>query len=234
MQLLPHIVKPYLTGLHLGSYTYLFSNILDHTISRENTLELIKKNPQLYVDSTISNFINLIGLSPIYYIFAENILLRDKSVHIQWLRTLAIVLTHNVLFYKIHKTFHEITPLYAIHKFHHRFVRPIPSNGNAVTILEYNIAYVAPFLIGALFFRPNGVSFQLSIAIISILNSFVHCIPLKNIRLFPFFVVPNDHLVHHEKLTEKYASPLLNVDYLANFFLMNSKESKKYTYTNGI
>ena len=47
MQLLPHIVKPYLTGLHLGSYTYLFSNILDHTISRENTLELIKKNPQL-------------------------------------------------------------------------------------------------------------------------------------------------------------------------------------------
>ena len=234
MQLLPHIVKPYLTGLHLGSYTYLFSNILDHTISRENTLELIKKNPQLYVDSTISNFINLIGLSPIYYIFAENILLRDKSVHIQWLRTLAIVLTHNVLFYKIHKTFHEITPLYAIHKFHHRFVRPIPSNGNAVTILEYNIAYVAPFLIGALFFRPNGVSFQLSIAIISILNSFVHCIPLKNIRLSPFFVIPNDHLVHHEKLTEKYASPLLNVDYLANFFLMNSKESKKYTYTNGI
>ena len=223
MQLLPHIVKPYLTGLHLGSYTYLFSNILDHTISRENTLELIKKNPQLYVDSTISNFINLIGLSPIYYIFAENILLRDKSVHIQWLRTLAIVLTHNVLFYKIHKTFHEITPLYAIHKFHHRFVRPIPSNGNAVTILEYNIAYVAPFLIGALFFRPNGVSFQLSIAIISILNSFVHCIPLKNIRLFPFIVVPNDHLVHHEKLTEKYASPLLNVDYLANFFLMKSK-----------
>ena len=75
---------------------------------------MFKKDPQLYVDSTISNFINLIGLSPIYYIFAENILLRDKSVHIhiQWLRTLAIVLTHNVLFYKIHKTFHEITPLY--------------------------------------------------------------------------------------------------------------------------
>jgi sterol desaturase/sphingolipid hydroxylase (fatty acid hydroxylase superfamily) len=234
MQLLPHIVKPYLTGLHLGSYTYLFSNILDHTISRENTLELIKKNPQLYVDSTISNFINLIGLSPIYYIFAENILLRDNSVHIQWLRTLAIILTHNVLFYKIHKTFHEFTPLYAIHKFHHRFVKPIPSNGNAVTILEYNIAYVAPFLLGALLFRPNSASFQLSIAIISILNSFVHCIPLKNIKLFNILVEPNDHLVHHEKLTEKYASPLLNVDYLANFFLMNSKESKKYKYTNGI
>ena len=43
MKLVPHIVKPYISGLHLGSYTYLFSNILDHTISREQTMELIQK-----------------------------------------------------------------------------------------------------------------------------------------------------------------------------------------------
>lgn len=221
MKLLPYIMKPYLTGLHLGSYTYLFSNILDHTISREDTMELIKKNPQLYIDSSVSNFINLIGLSPIYYIVADNVLLRDKTVHIQLLKVLAIVLTHNILFYKIHKTFHEIKPLYFIHKFHHRFIKPIPSNGNAVSILEYNIAYVAPFLFGAFFFNPNSISFQLAIAIISILNSFVHCIPLKNIRLFKFLVEPNDHLIHHEKLTTKYSSPLLNVDYLVN---SNNKE----------
>lgn len=234
MILTSQIIKPYIAGLHLGSYTYLFSNILDHTISRAQTLELIEKNPKLYIQSTVSNFINLIGLSPIYYIIADNVLLNDKSVHIQFMKTLAIVLTHNIIFYKLHKIFHENKNLFFIHKFHHKFIKPIPSNGNAVSIHEYNIAYVAPFLIAAMIFKPNGVSFQLAIAIISFLNSLVHCGPLKNIRLFPLFVEPNHHLIHHEKLTTKYASPFLNVDYLRDFFLMNSEESKKYKYTNGI
>ena len=43
MILTSQIIKPYIAGLHLGSYTYLFSNILDHTISRTQTLELIEK-----------------------------------------------------------------------------------------------------------------------------------------------------------------------------------------------
>jgi len=214
MKLTTKIIKPYITGLHLGTYTYLFSNILDHTISRSQTLELIERNPKLYIQSTVSNFINLIGLSPIYYIIADNVLLNDTSAHIQFMKTLAIVLTHNIIFYRLHKIFHECKHLYFIHKFHHNFIKPIPSNGNAVSILEYNIAYVMPFLIGAILFKPNGVSFQLSIAIISFLNALIHCIPLKNIRLFPLFVEPNHHLAHHELLTAKYASPLFNVDYI--------------------
>ncbi len=214
MKLTTQIIKPYITGLHLGTYTYLFSNILDHTISRSQTLELIERNPKLYIQSTVSNFINLIGLSPIYYIIADNALLNDTSADIQFMKTLAIVLTHNIIFYKLHKIFHEYKHLYFIHKFHHNFIKPIPSNGNAVSILEYNIAYVMPFLIGAILFKPNGISFQLSIAIISFLNALIHCIPLKNIRLFPLFVEPNHHLVHHELLTAKYASPLFNVDYI--------------------
>ena len=140
MILTSQIIKPYISGLHLGSYTYLFSNILDHTISRTQTLELIEKNPKLYIQSTVSNFINLIGLSPIYYIIADNVLLNDKSVHIQLMKTLAIVLTHNIIFYKLHKIFHENKNLFFIHKFHHKFIKPIPSNGNAVSIHEYNIA----------------------------------------------------------------------------------------------
>jgi sterol desaturase/sphingolipid hydroxylase (fatty acid hydroxylase superfamily) len=239
MKLLPHIIKPYISGLHLGSYTYLFSNILDHTISRQQTMELIQKNPQLYIQSTVSNLINLIGLSPIYYIVAENLLLHDKTVHIQWLKTLAIILTHNLIFYKLHKLFHENKSLYFIHKFHHKFVKPIPSNGNAVSILEYNSAYVAPFLIGALIFKPNGISFQLAIAVISVLNSLVHCIPLKNIRLFPIFVAPNDHLIHHEKLTTKYASPFFNVDTMDKIInkyynITDLQRNNKYRNTVGL
>ena len=42
-----------------------------------------------------------------------------------------------------------------LYKFHHKFVKPIPSNGNAVSMTEYNIAYVMPFLIGVLLFLYN-------------------------------------------------------------------------------
>lgn len=159
MKLIKHIVRPYITGLHLGSYTYLFSNVLDHTISRKNTMELIQKNPKLYIDGTVSNFINLLGLSPMYYIIVDNFFITDKSVELQLLKW---------------------------------------------------------FGMGMLFFRPNSITFQMSIATISLFNSLVHCPPLKNLRLkyLPFLVVPNDHLIHHEVLTAKYASPILNVDYL--------------------
>ena len=138
-----------------------------------------------------------------------------------------------------YQLFHENKSLYFIHKLHHKLVKPIPSNGNAVSILEYNSAYVAPFLIGALIFKPNGISFQLAIAIISILNSFVHCIPLKNIRLFPLFVVPNDHLIHHEKLTTKYASPFFNVDTIDKFInnhfnITELQRNQKYRNTVGL
>jgi len=230
MKIVNQIINPYIKGLHLGSYTYLFSNVLDYTISKETTLELLQKHPKLYVQSSISNFINLLGLSPIYYVIAENILLTNKSTEIQLFNWLGIVLTHNIIFYQLHKWFHEIKSLYFLHKFHHKFVKPVPSNGNAVSVHEYNIAYVMPFLLGAFLFKPNGITFQLAIATISFLNSFVHCPQVRNIRLpwIPFLVVPSDHLIHHEKLTTKYASPLLNVDYIARGFKVFHKSDPKY------
>lgn len=239
MKIMSHIINPYIKGLHLGSYTYLFSNVLDHTISKETTLELLKKHPKLYMQSSISNFINLLGLSPIYYVIAENMLLTNKSTEIQLLNWAGIVLTHNIVFYQLHRWFHEIKSLYFLHKFHHKFVKPVPSNGNAVSVHEYNIAYVIPFLLGAYLFKPNGITFQLAIATISFLNSFVHCPQLKNIRLprLPFLVVPNDHLIHHEKLTTKYASPLLNVDYIARGFetvYKGDPKYRQYEYTNSM
>lgn len=230
MKIVNQIINPYIKGLHMGSYTYLFSNVLDYTISKETTLELLQKHPKLYIQSSISNFINLLGLSPIYYVIAENTLLTNKSTEIQLFNWMGIVLTHNIVFYQLHKWFHEIKSLYFLHKFHHKFVKPVPSNGNAVSVHEYNIAYVMPFLLGAYLFKPNGITFQLAIATISILNSFVHCPQLRNIGLpwIPFLVVPGDHLIHHEKLTTKYASPLLNVDFIVRSFEAVHKGDPKY------
>ena len=94
-------------------------------------------------------------------------------------------------------------------------------------------------MIGALIFKPNGISFQLAIAVISVLNSLFHCIPLKNIRLFPIFVAPNDHLIHHEKLTTKYASPFFNVDTMDKIInkyynITDLQRNNKYRNTVGL
>ena len=45
---------------------------------------------------------------------------------------------------------------------------------NAVSMTEYNIAYVLPFIIGAILTKPNELTFKLAIGIISFLNSLVH------------------------------------------------------------
>lgn len=230
MKLMTKIATPYITGLNLGTYTYMLSHIMDYTISRSDTLDLIKKSPQLYVKSNISNFKNLIGLSPIYYVFADNLILLDKSTHLQGLKLFYMLMAHNILFYNIHKLFHKVKSLYPIHKFHHTFVKPIPSNGNAVSITEYNIAYVLPFLLGALLVKPNGVTFQATIAVISILNCFMHCVPLQNFKLpfSSFLVMPFHHLLHHEKLSTKYASPLLNVDGIKEYIEMTIQKWDTY------
>ena len=218
------IVKPYIKGLHLGTYTYMFSHILDHTISQNDTLQLIKKNPLLFSQCARSNFLNLIGVTPFYYIFVDNFLLYDNTIIIQPLKIISILLIHNFLFYIAHFSFHNFKPLAFIHHFHHKFNKPIPSSGNAVSLNEYNIAYVLPFLIAAFLIKPNDISFRASIAIIGFLNSLIHCIPLYNLSIGNLFIKPGDHIEHHEKRTVKYAAPLLNIDLFVDFFNEKKKE----------
>tara|TARA_B110000858_G_C17792109_1_gene470459 strand:- start:1812 stop:2519 length:708 start_codon:yes stop_codon:yes gene_type:complete len=232
MSLQTRIIKPYLTGLHLGSYTYLFSHLLDFTLSKDDTIDIVKKNPSLYLASTISNFKNLLGLSPVYYVFANNLIIIDKTTNIQMLRLLGMLLTHNIIFYNVHKNFHERKWIYFIHKFHHKFVKPIPSNGNAVSMYEYNLAYVLPFIVGALLFKPNEITFNLTIGIISFLNSLVHSGALRSLKIPKLLVNPDDHLIHHEKLDTKYASPLLNIDYFVDGVKgLFTNEYSKYKHT---
>ncbi len=208
------LVTPYIKGLHLGTYTYMFSHILDHTISKDDMFSLMKKNPLLFNQCAKTNFINLIGVTPFYYVFVDNFLLVDKTTFIQPLKIISMLLIHNVLFYLIHMTFHKFKNLYYMHKFHHRFTQPIPSSGNAVTLDEYNIAYVSPFLIAAFLIKPNDISFRITIGIVTFLNALIHCIPLSDLSIGQLFIKPGDHIEHHEKLVVKYAAPLLNIDFI--------------------
>ena len=187
----------------------------------------MKKNPLLFSDSARSNFLNLIGVTPFYYIFANNFLIYDSNMIIQPLKILSILLIHNFLFYVTHYSFHNFKSIAFIHHFHHKFNKPFPSSGNAVSLNEYNFAYVLPFLIGAFFIKPNDLSFRISIAIIGFLNSLIHCIPFYNLSIGKLFIKPGDHIEHHEKRTVKYAAPLLNIDYIVHFISNFINEKKK-------
>ncbi len=225
------IVKPYVKGLHLGTYTYLFSHILDHTIAKDDLLSMVKHKPTLFNQCATTNFINLIGLTPIYYIFVDNFLINHiLPTHIQPIKIFSILFIHNLLFYITHLSFHSFKSLYFIHRFHHKFNKPIPSSGNAVSILEYNFAYVMPFLIAAFFIKPNDLSFRISVSIISFLNAIIHTIPFYNFSINPFLIKPGDHIEHHEKLTVKFAAPLLNIDYIISLFKDYNQKIREFKY----
>ena len=70
-----YIINPYFKGLNLGMYLYLFAHILDHTLCKSDMFNLIKKDPILFNQCANSNFINLIVLAPLYYIFSEILIL---------------------------------------------------------------------------------------------------------------------------------------------------------------
>jgi sterol desaturase/sphingolipid hydroxylase (fatty acid hydroxylase superfamily) len=110
---------------------------------------------------------------------------------------------------------HNIRSLKKIHKFHHKFANVlIPSLGISVTPYEYTFAYVLPFVVGGYIVNPNLLTLNFAIGTISLLNIFIHCNELSNLKYYRYFVSPNDHFNHHKNIPNKntYAAPLINID----------------------
>ena len=134
-----------------------------------------------------------------------------------------VILLHALQYYAVHKAFHESSTLYqTFHRFHHRFnVHTPPSAANAVTVGEYVVAYVLPFIPPVALLPVSPESMKWAVAIASALNLLVHCPKLEqwSKRWVPFFwVSTHDHLDHHRKLNCHYASPTLNVDNILDCF----------------
>merc|ERR1712159_786763 len=69
--------------------------------------------------------------------------------------TAAIVLGHAVGYYCAHRWMHT-RRMYWDHRFHHRFNKyVVPVTANAVSLAEYAIAYMLPFIAGSILLR-NG------------------------------------------------------------------------------
>lgn len=221
----------YFEGLRLGMYTLMLSTILDNTLCQNETTNLIKEKSELYFQGLHANYKNLLGLAPIYYIIVYNYFLDlnklqgDITTNIIdfTIDYFALVFIHNIGYYGMHVVMHKIYELKFIHDFHHLYKETIPSTGNAVSIYEFNFAYILPFVGGAYLIHPSLYAMNASIMTISLLNIFIHTPAFKNINYPKWLVSPAQHMKHHETYSNTYSAPLLNIDY----FLTKNESNKK-------
>lgn len=206
------ILEPLKNVYMLGSFTILFSHILDFTIDKKTLSDYLQKKTDLYIQGLRSLYLNLLLVSGINYIIAYNYLLDIKSNQFQIMKYGGILFIHNIMYFIMHSMVHKIESIRFIHKFHHLFVENIPSIGNSVSFLEFQIMYVLPFLTGMFLFQPNIKTINASIFTISFLNSLIHSTYLKKCNWLSFLVSPKQHCKHHEVYTGNYAAPLLNLD----------------------
>jgi len=210
------IFSPVINIFFLSIFTIMFGYILDFTVSKKSLLYYFKEKPDLYISGIRATLFNLIIISPINYFIAINFLI-SKDFFKSGLacnKLFLMLICHNLLYFLLHYMVHKIEILKPIHYFHHKFKKNIPSISNAVSPLEFQTLYVLPFLFGLLIFKPNVITFDVSILIISILSTIIHCYEFSNFKWIPGFVSPKKHCLHHETYSATYSAPLLDLDFL--------------------
>ena len=201
-------------GLCLGSVAHALGFIMDITISKFSFDEIIKEIPLLYQKALHKIQMNMLVISPIVYTLTDQYLIDHTTNRIQIKNIMTILTIHGVGYYSVHRAMHQIQFLRKYHYFHHLFDKHImPSIGNAVSIEEFLIAYITPFIIGAYVTTPSEISFVIPITLISIFNNIIHCRELENVYWYKYFVSPKQHIMHHQVRDKHYAAPILNLDY---------------------
>ena len=134
----------------------------------------------------------------------------------QLFNIITILLIQNIGYYLVHKLFH-MSKLYKFHKFHHKFDKIlIPSLGNAVSITEFTLAYMLPFVMGAYITHPSELSMIIPLFLVAILNMSIHCQELNKFKYPSFIVSPKNHFIHHQERNKHFAAPILNIDKIIN------------------
>ena len=144
------------------------------------------------------------------------------------LMTGAILLGHGLGYYAAHRWMHT-RRMYWAHKFHHKFnLIVVPVTANAVSLAEYAIAYMAPFVVGSALLRPDRASLFVAVGYISLNNLLIHTPRLCELskHLVPWWGVSTaDHLEHHARLTTHYAAPTISILNLSSKTSISPKAS---------
>jgi sterol desaturase/sphingolipid hydroxylase (fatty acid hydroxylase superfamily) len=222
-------------GLQIALWTLLATALLE-AISVDTVRGVWKQQngPSLYKSAILANLINhvLLGV-PVYTIASAFFCTEDQltTPREQLQATLSIIMGHSFIYYLVHRAMHESPRLYRIHRFHHQFNTHItPSAANAVSTAEYFIAYVSPLAICLLFIESDTTSLRKAAFFLSFANLLVHTPKFESLSMRiipPCFVSTHDHFEHHRKLTTKYASPTVNIDYFVNRLGLGSSSKRR-------
>ncbi len=197
-------------GISLGLITYIGGIILDFTIDNVTRLKMIEEEPELYNELYKSTFVNLLVISPLYFMISELYMVNNGMYYIG--EVVIIVLMHNLFYYMAHYTMHNNNSMKNIHIYHHFYKRNIiPSVANAVSVNEMLYAYLTPFQITALLIKPELYSFIIGVSIISFMNLIIHSTHLCNYKWVKGLVSPMQHNRHHNLYTEHYSAPVFDI-----------------------
>jgi hypothetical protein len=125
----------------------------------------------------------------------------------------AIVAVHAGVYHLVHRWMHE--RFFAAHAYHHTFRDVVPvSAANAVTPVEFLLAYMLPFVLACAALRPAAWSLDAAVATVSACNLAVHSHRLASWETWPRGLVPPRlHLNHHRRIKPStYSAPTLWLD----------------------
>ena len=200
-------------GLTLGSATTLFTAVLELSSWRDVTQLLHEKGgKKLFVVGWVMNLVNNLFIGPITYVLVTTYFTTCSITKMT--SVMDIVASHAVGYWIAHRSMHT-RYLYSFHKFHHQYNKiVVPSTANAVSTLEYILAYMLPFVLCSIVTRPSRSSLVQAACVVSVCNIFVHTPFLKGVsQRLPWFVVStHDHFDHHNKQKTNFAAPTLNID----------------------
>lgn len=211
-------------GLFISLSTLSITFILD-VISVYYVTNLLKTSSgrKLYLNSIIMNIFNNLILGTLAYIVFVNYFenTNEKSIFGMIMDCLCLLLIQSLGYYYVHILMHT-KRFYFIHKFHHQYADiVIPMSANSVSILEYLLAYLTPFILGIIIVQPNRLPLKVAICMVSYCNLLIHTPWLEDVSkkyLPKFMVTTSDHLEHHLKSKTKYAAPIINWDYINELF----------------
>ena len=205
-------------GIVIG-LTFVIECFLLELLSINTVLALLRQKGGVtfYLQAVGYVLFNMVVFTPVVYAFfiAPYLSESPHSFTEQVSACFFGTVVQSIGYYLTHRLMH--TPyLYWCHRFHHRFNTHIcPVAANAVTPMEFGLAYALPFVAGTQLVATDRTTAHFFIWITGLTNLAIHTPALESltVKWFPtWFVTTAFHFEHHRKLAMNYAAPTLNID----------------------
>ena len=165
-------------------------------------------------------------LSVLYVVIPNGILTWQEQVR----AAMGVVMIEGVLYFVIHKAYHQVPGLYWIHRFHHQFnTIVLPSSANAVSIAEFLTAYSVPLMLSFWCVQADEISALAGSTVVAITNLSIHTPWMKKYVYHWGFVSAHDHMEHHRRLVGNYAAPVFHVDRIIHRLSSSTGDAHKKT-----